>query len=235
MLLEERSIGAYTIRLWQPVPGTGMYNQATIHREGQPEITVDAVTAIHDLPAGLTGDGSPDIWFETFAGGSRCCAGTVAYDLGTVPTKVLDILQEPDYYGTGSGTFQDLDGDGSLEFITRDPLRGIPCSGPAVKVILQYLPGQGYVGASPRFAAAHADDIAVHTRGAEEQVELSRDGYKCGVYELIVDYLYSGQVDRAWEELQRLYLGSDLEQFRAQLQQAVNQGRFYVPGAGANP
>ena len=57
VLLEERSIGAYTVRLWQPVPGTGMYNHATIHREGQLEIRVEAVVAIHDLPLGLTSDG----------------------------------------------------------------------------------------------------------------------------------------------------------------------------------
>jgi hypothetical protein len=50
-----------------------------------------------------------------------------------------------------------------------------------------------YVCAGPRFANAYADDIAAHIRRAEEEVELSQDGCKCGVYEMIVDSLYAGQ------------------------------------------
>lgn len=55
-------------------------------------------------------------------------------------------------------------------------------------------------------------------------LRLGRGGYKHGRgYEVIVDYLYSEQVDRAWVELQRLYLDSDLHQFRAQSEQAVTR------------
>ncbi len=232
VLLEEHSIGGYAIRLWQPVPGTGMYQHATLSTAGQPEIRIEAVSAIGSLPEeDVTGDGFPDVWFETKMGGSRCCWGTIVYSLGLTPAKVLDISSLPDYYGTGTGTFQDLDGDDRYEFITRDPLIGSPCTAPTVKVILQYVPGQGYVGAGPHFAEAYADDIAIHTRRAEEHVELSRDAYKCGVYELIADYLYSGQSDRAWQELRRLYLGPDLEQFQSQLEASARQGRFFVPAA----
>ena len=231
VLVEEWFVGAYTVRVFQPAPGMGMYNRAIISGPGQPEIQVESATAIGSLPVeDVTGDRFPDLWLETFAGGSRCCWGTIVYSLGPTPVKVLDILQLPDYYGTGSGVFEDLDGDGIYEFVTKDPLLGIPCTAPSVKAVLRYAPGQGYVGAGPRFAGAYADDIAAHTRRAEAEIELSRDGYKCGVYEVIVDYLYAGQPDRAWEELRRLYLGSDLEQFQMQLEQAVLGGRFFVAG-----
>lgn len=236
VLVEERSIGAYTVRVFQPVFGMGMYKHATISKGGQSEIRVESVAKINDLPAeDVTGDGFPDVWFETYAGGSHCCYGTVIYNLGSVPVKVLDILESPFYYGTGTGIFQDLDGDDAYEFITRDPLKGIPCSGPSVKVILQYTPGQGYVGAGPRFAGAYADDIAAHTRRAEEEIDLSREGYKCGVSEVIADYLYAGQADLAWQELQRLYQGADLAQFRMQLAQVISEGRFFVPTATTWP
>jgi hypothetical protein len=177
----------------------------------------------------VTGDGYPDVLFETDpVGGSRCCPGTIVYNLGPEPVQVLGIITSPDYYD-GRGEFQDLDGDGRYEFITRDALRGIPCSTPTVKVILQYEPGRGYVGASPRFAAFYADEIARHTQEAEAAIEQSRTGYKCAVYALVADYLYAGQPDQAWAELNRLYLGPDLEEFRSLLEQAVRAGRFFAP------
>jgi hypothetical protein len=188
------------------------------------------VESIGSLPASdVTGDGYPDVMFETYDGGSHCCWGTVVYSLGPVPTKVLDISSAAYYYaGTGRGSFRDLDSDGIYEFITHDPVLYSPCSQPRVKVILQYEPGHGYVGASPRFAALYAEDIAAHTRQAEEQINLSKEGYKCGVYPVVMDYLYSGQPDRAWEELDRLYLGPDVEVFRAQLEHSASRGRFFV-------
>ena len=229
ILLEERQVGGYTIRLWKPAMGIGLYNHATLSAAGQVELRVEAVTAIGSLPVeDVTGDGFPDVMFKTYAGGSHCCWGTVVYSLGPTPEKALDIVSPPDYYGTGSGTFADLDADNVYEFITRDPLTGIPCTAPAVKAVLRYVPGQGYVGASFRFPDAYADDIAAHRQRAEQEIELSRDGYKCGVYELLLDYLYTGQTAEARQELERLYLGPDLEVFWSQLQQSAGDGRFYA-------
>jgi hypothetical protein len=74
----------------------------------------------------------------------------------------------------------------------------------------------------------YAGEIAAHTQQAEREIELSRDGYKCGVHELLLDYLYTGQTDRARHEMERLYLGPDREAFWSQLQLAVREGRFYV-------
>ena len=228
----ERLIAPYTIRLWHPGLGVGMYDIATISQAGQPDIRLESVEALGNLPAAdISGEGYADVMFQTYGGGSHCCWGTVVYNLGPVPAKVLEVWSSP-YYPprTGRGIFQDLDGNGTYEFITYDPLeKGIPCTSPDVKVILRYEPGRGYVGASPDFAALYADEIAAHTRQAEEEIEQSQSGYKCGVYQVVVvDYLYSGQPDRVWAELRRLYLAPDVEDFRTQLAQAVSQGRFFV-------
>jgi hypothetical protein len=230
LLLEEQTVGGYTVRLWQPAPGTGMYNHATLSAAGQPDVRIESVSAIGSLPAeDITGDGFPDVLFQTYAGGSHCCWGTVVYSLASPPEKVLDIASSVGTPNTGQGTFQNLDGDGIYEFITADPLFGIPCTGPFVKVILRYEPGQGYVGASPSFPEAYVEELAADTQAAEAGREATRDGYECDVYPLIVTYLYLGQSDLAREALGRYYLGPEPDAFLARLQESVAAGRFYVP------
>jgi hypothetical protein len=224
------TIGAYTIRLWHPVSGTGMYDKATISAAGRADLWVESVQALGELPAAdVTGDGYPDVMFETYAGDSHCCWGTVVYSLGPSPAKVLEINSAAGYEkNTGRGTFQDLDGDGRYEFITRDPLKHIACTGPDVKVVLEYEPGRGYVDASYRFPALYVDDIALYTQRAEQNIESSKTGYHCDVYPVVVSYLYTGQRDKAWAEFDRLYLGPDADEFRQDLTQAVQDGRFFA-------
>jgi len=53
-------------------------------------------------------------------------------------------------------------------------------------------------------------------------------GYKCGVLELILNYLYSGHSAKARSELQRLYPAPDADEFRAQIEQAVKRNPLYV-------
>ncbi len=230
-LHRELKIGNYTISQWLHVAGSGMYDWATISAPGQPEIKLDFVQDIGTLPApDITGEGEPDVLFDTYAGGSHCCWGTVIYSLGATPRKVLDIQSTFEYYlKTGRGELVDLNGDGRYEFVTFDPLDGLPCSQPAVRVVLQYDPVQGrYVGTSPRYPVLYAQDIIQDTALAEKYKDESRKGYKCGVYPIIADYLYRGQVDTAREELHRLYLGSDVEEFWTLLQTVVSHGRFFV-------
>jgi hypothetical protein len=165
---------------------------------------------------------------ETYAGGSHCRAGTVVYSLEPTPEEVLHIIASGSN-DTGRGTFQDLDDDGFYEFITADPLAGIPCTQPIVKAILRYEPGQGYVGASPRFPRAYDEDLAAFMQAAEAGREATRDGYECDIYPLIATYLYIGRPDLAREALDRHYLGPDPDGFFTRLQQAVAAGRFHVP------
>jgi hypothetical protein len=142
----------------------------------------------------------------TYAGGSHCCAGTVVYGLRPIPPEVLHIIASGSN-DAGRGTFQDLDGDGVHEFITVDPLTGIPCTQSIVKVILRYEPGQGYVGASPSFPQAYDEDLATFRQATEAGREATRDGYECGICPLIVTCLHIGRPDLARDALPGRFSG----------------------------
>jgi hypothetical protein len=218
-------IGSYTVRLWHP--GQGITDFATLSAPDQPDVRVNDIEGIEQLPApDVTGDGSPDLMFLTHPNGSvHCCYGTVVYNLGAVPTKILDILSPASQIpGTGRGYFQDFDGDRRYEFITRDPLVGVACTQPSVYVTLQYDPAQGqYVGATPSFASYNADMINQYLA-----VPLTSD--PCTIYPAVTTLLYMGRPDDAKVAFDSLYQGSDAASLWTTLQTAVNQGRFYVPG-----
>jgi hypothetical protein len=231
-LVAEAVYEHWTWRVYSPAPGAGMYNFATLTALGRATVRIDAVARTWDPPVpDVTGDGYPDLWIETRDGGSRCCWGTLVYSLSPELELVLEIREAPDYYGTGTGTFQDLDANGVYEFLTNDPLAGLPCSGPTVPVVLAYEPDRGYVGASQRFPQAYASAVEAHRARAEVQQDLTRDGFKCDVYPILADYLYLGLRDDARLALDTWYHGADREAFWDTLLQSIGNGRFYASGS----
>jgi hypothetical protein len=233
-LAKELVIGIYAVRLWRNTAseGLGFDSIVTISAVGQPQVKIESAPGWDDLTGtDITGEGDPDVIIETYSGGAHCCFATFVYNLGSKLTKVLETPSS-----NCGGIFQDLDEDGVLEFVTCDDLFAYtycPFVGsPAVKVILRYEPGRGYVPASPRFAHLYADDIATHTQMAE-QAEPGAMGEwdgttKCSVLPLVLDYLYSGQPDQAWAALKRWYSHPDLESFRAEIEEAVNQSPLFT-------
>jgi len=237
---EERLLGRYTVQMWRNTADDAWSfdNIATISAGGQTLVQAEMVSGLGDLTGvDITGEGHPDVIIETFTGGAHCCFSTIVYDLGPALTKVL---QTPE--SNCGGRFEDLDGDSVFEFVTCDDLFAyVYCpyaSSPAVQVILQYDPGRGYVPASPRFAYLYAEVVATHTEAAEaaQPGELGEwDGTaKCAVLPLMLDYLYMGQADQAWDAFSRLYDYPDRSLFWAEVVQAVTDSPLYV-AAGPSP
>ena len=53
---------------------------------------------------------------------------------------------------------------------------------------------------------------------------------KCAVLPLILDYLYSGRMDQAWEALERYYSFPDAGTFRTEIEAVVRSSpRFTLP------
>ena len=235
-LAEETFIGQYALRIWHNANSRdialGADRIATLSALGQPTIQVDFFNEVDALSGtDITGDGTPEVILHTYTGGAHCCFGTRVVSLG--PTAEL-VLDRP---GSNCGSrFEDLDGDGVLEYQTCDDVFSYTfcpfAASPIVTVVMAYEPGVGYVPASPRFPEVYADDIARHAELAEngQPGELGEwdATTKCSVLPLVLAYLYSGQTERAWQELSRLYTHEDLEQFQATISRTVDESRLYV-------
>jgi hypothetical protein len=230
-------IAPYLIRHWKDSTPSGLplSGIATIDKGAKRLLLVDFATSLDDLSGtDITGEGNPDVIIETYSGGAHCCSATFVYDLGPTLAKV-DVLSSPN--GNSCGSFQDLDGDGVYEFVDADDSFAYRyCAfavSPAVRVILKYEPGVGYVPASPEFAHLYAGDIARHTRWAECADEgAAREGWddtpKCAVLPLVLDYLYSGQIEKAWGALSHYYTFPDVESFRADIWAVVSQSPYFA-------
>jgi hypothetical protein len=238
---DERLIGAYSVALWHnTADGSWSFNDiATISVGGETLVQLESVFGFGD-PTGrdITGEGHPDVVLERFTGGAHCCFSVIVYDLGPTLTKVLETRES-----NCRGRFEDLDGDSVLEFITCDDLFAYvycpyACS-PMVQVIMRYEPGRGYVPASPHFVHLYVEITARHVELAEGATagELGEwdETTKCAVLPLTLDYLYTGQADRAWAELSRLYTYPDELLFWAEIVQAVSESSLYVSDGSLPP
>ncbi len=236
VLQEERVIGSYAIRLWRNTNeddfGFPFDGIATISALEQPTVQIENAVGLNDLTGSdITGEGNPDVIVERYTGGAHCCSSTIIYDLGPAMTKVLEAPES-----NCGGRLEDLDGDGVYEFVTCDDMFAyVYCcyaGSPAVTVILKYEPGEGYVPASPSFAEAYEEDVARDLELAEgaspgENCEWGNDT-KCQVLPLVLDYLYLGQVDKAWSEFDRLYDYPDAALFRTEIQEMVSGSSLFV-------
>jgi hypothetical protein len=238
---DEQLIGAYSVALWRNTAADSWSfdNIVTISVGDEMLVRIESVSGFGD-PTGrdITGEGHPDVVLERFTGGAHCCFSVIVYDLGPTLTKVLETRES-----NCSGRFEDLDGDSVLEFVTCDDLFAyVYCpyaSSPMVQVIMRYEPGRGYVPASPRFAHLYAEMAAGHLELAESATagELGEwdETTKCAVLPLTLDYLYTGQADRAWAELSRLYTYPDGLLFWAEIVQAVSESSLYVSDGSSPP
>ena len=209
---EEQLIGAYIVQLWRNTAADawGYDNIVTISADGQTLAQIEMVWEIGELTGGdITGEGHPDVIIETFTGGAHCCFSTTVYDLGPTLTEVLETRES-----NCGGGFEDLNGDSIPEFVTCDDLFAYAycpyAFSPMVQAVLQYDPVRGYVPAGPHFPDLYTEAIAQHTELAYDTVLSEGLGEwdqttKCVVLPLVLDYLYSGQADRVWTELNGLY------------------------------
>lgn len=237
-------IGMYIVRLDPPKAGPYLIQEVGCPAEHMPTFSIwlgDTKMAEEGFVEALdphtgedvNGDGYLDAIVHLYSGGAHCCYATVLYSLGPSPIRYV---VEPG--SNCPGEFRDLDGDGVYEFLTCDDsfaYRFCPfAQSPLVRVVLKFMPGQGYVPASPEFPEIYAEEIAQHRAQAEETLNQGpfpdRDGSpKSVVLVLVLDYLYSGQPEKAWEALYHYYRYPDVEGLRRAIEDTVRRS-CYSPG-----
>jgi hypothetical protein len=228
-LQTELPFGDYVVRHWHDTASAGFgYNDIVIlAASDEPAIQIENVVQLNEVTGmDVNGDGFPDVIIDTYTGGAHCCSAMIVYTMqGNLAREILHSVES-----NCGGKLVDLNGDGVLEFDTCDDSFAYTyCSyaaSPVVRVIYVYDPVAGrYIPASPRFASLYTETIAADTQAAQAATPGDRgewDGTaKCSVLPVVLDYLYSGQTDKAWSEFNRLYPYPDAATWRTEIETIV--------------
>ena len=252
VIVHEEVIGKYVYRKWE-VEGDNVRYDSTYPGEyltlsliNEPSVNIEvfwgfAVKA--DLLTGrdITGEGNPDLIIETFSGGAHCCFQYFVLDLSEF--YITRYLQTQ--ASNCPGEFKDLDYDGSYEFITCDDILAYTyCSfvaTPLPPVILKYRKGIGYAPATPNFKNDFdmASRILADTSRAEQaQAQFiepydvdptSRNEYfLCPAIQVALDYLYTGNTEKAEQEFYRFYIFPDGSEIWRMVTQVVTRSSLYT-------
>ena len=180
-------------------------------------ITVEATTG-----RDINGDGEPDLVVSTWSGGAHCCYTATMYSVGRDTRKVLAV----ETGNCGPGTFEDLNGDGVLEFSSCDDRWADTycdfASAPMPTVVFAYdAASRQYQLATPRFAHALQpliDSELVETRTAlATGADRDNGAEKCRVLRPALDLMYTGRLDEGVALIRGSYRGDDLETFVQQV------------------
>ncbi len=237
-LENEILIDAYGIRYWRHTDSvTGTDDIVLIEKTGMESIKIESVSGIVTLTDNdINSDGTPDIIIESYTGENiHCCYGTEVYSLGE---EAILILEKPK--SNVSGEFEDITENSIYEFITADDVfakKYCPfVSSPFVKVVMAYDEKErSYLPASPNFFEEYTQIIKDDTYNAER---VSRTGSKengewdettkCSILPLMLDYIYTGDIEMARAELDRLYEFDDKEMFWNDVMLIVQESPLYV-------
>jgi hypothetical protein len=148
----ELYVGKYVLRNWCNIdPSIDLpypYCAVTISSKGSKQIELWGWPAYfgEETGANLTGDGKPDIVIIDWFGGN-CCVDAIVYEAGDSLKKIMDV---------GShwvGTFTDLNGDGTYEYVATDRIWSEFCEGCTVwpSIVYEYQSKLGYVPATYKF------------------------------------------------------------------------------------
>jgi hypothetical protein len=244
-LHDERSVGPFTIQRWvstamPEVSPAGMCDCLALVYEGARRVvTVGSpgtlsVSTMTDLTGtDINGDGLPDVIVSTWSGGAHCCYSTAVYSVGEDVKPIL-VLETGN---CGPGEFEDLDGNGTREFVTCDDRWAyLHCSfadSPFPRVIYSYDAARGsYVLETPRFANHYRSQLATALDEAQTWMsesagrDLGLD--KCRLLRPVLGLMYAGRFQDGLVLLRGLYRGADREDFERETIEKVRMSPLWV-------
>ena len=244
-LHDERTVGPFTYQRWvnsatPEISPAGMCDCVTIVYQGDRRVmtfgqpgTLTAFTVSDVSGTDINGDAQPDLVVSAWSGGAHCCYSSGVYSVGETVRPIL-VLETGN---CGPGELEDLDGDGTREFITCDDQWAyVYCSfadSPLPRVIYSYDATRGmYVLDTPRFAGTYRDQLA--NALDEAQTWMSRSGGrnlgidKCRLLQPALGLMYSGRFSDGIALIRGLYKGADREEFEREVTQKVRESRMWV-------
>jgi hypothetical protein len=246
-LHDERAVGPFTVQRWvssesPEVSPAGMCECITVVYQG--ERLVVSLGAPREMTArqisDLTGqdinrDGEPELIVSEWSGGAHCCYTTTIYSAGTEAARQIFSRNTGN---CGPGGFEDLDGDGALEFVTCDDGWAYTyCSfadSPFPRVVYAYDIARGeYAPATPRFTSRFRDELAAALDEAQAWMAESngKDGSldKCRLLKPVLGLMFAGRIDDGLVLIRGLYRGADREVFEKETVDKVRQSPQWVP------
>jgi len=230
--------GEYVVRVWKSLDeaGPSFYRVVTVDLGDARLVCVDWATGPGKLSGrDIDGSGHPNVIIESYSGGAHCCFETLVYDLAETLVPI-GLPASPG--GNAPGEFVDLDGDSVFEFRTCDDSFAYAyCSyagSPCVPAVLVYDSGQRrYAPKSYACPELYRDEIRLDTERAKLALigggDTGWDGTpKCDVLPLVLDYLYSGEPEAAWDAVEAYYLFSERDAFRAEIEAVVGASPYFA-------
>ena len=165
----------------------------------------------------ITGAGVPDLVISEFTGGAHCCFLAHVFELGKEFRKVATL----DARDGDLSHFEDLDGDGSLEFVTNDFTfaywRTSFADSPAPRVVLKFRAGAYHVAPElMQKAAPAAAELERHSREVREAGQWQTRRVPPALWATMLDLIYTGHPDLAWSFLNSSWgrTSEEKEEFR---------------------
>ena len=244
-LHDERTVGPFTIQRWvnaamPEVSPSGMCDCLTLVYEGARRVitfgnpgNMAAYTLSDETGTDINGDDLPDLIVSAWSGGAHCCYSSGVYSVGEDVRTLLAV----ETGNCGPGEFEDLDGNGTREFITCDDRSAYTyCSfadSPFPRVVYSFDATRGaYVLDTPKYASRYRDQLAAALEDA--QTWMSESGGKdlgldkCRLLRPALGLIYGGRFDDGLVLLRGLYRASDREQFERDTVEKVRQSPLWV-------
>lgn len=232
VLMEEQQINSYIIRVRRDM--TYPLDRVVIEKNG--EIKFESGFGAWVKIMDVTNDNEPEIVVWQYDGGMH---GIFHVWVFMTDNDFSKILEAPP--SMCEGKFKDLNNDGILEFQTCDQsfvyynARCTSAGSAYAGAIFEFKKEQGYKLATLKFPQIFDEAIALHTKwiqnfqpfpGSTE--EILHDETQCLVLHIVLDYLYSGQHNKAWKVLEVYYPFEDLNSFKSDILQKARNSPFFV-------